>query len=93
MAKSGLMTDIIGFIEAGKCSSLYFKLIQHTIVQSNRSEVVIELFCESLFMWKIMSSYGIQVESIQRVGFLLELVQNWSPTNTPDIAVCFSFLI
>ena len=39
-------------------------------------------------MWKIMSSYGIDVECIQRVGFLFELVQNWSPTAIPDIPVC-----
>lgn len=42
-------------------------------------------------MWKIMSSYGIHVECIRKVGFLFELVQNWSPTAIPDAEVCFFF--
>eukprot|EP00026_Physarum_polycephalum_P000376 Phypoly_transcript_00376.p1 GENE.Phypoly_transcript_00376~~Phypoly_transcript_00376.p1 ORF type:complete len:1480 (+),score=208.99 Phypoly_transcript_00376:579-5018(+) len=73
IAKSGLMLDITKFVEA---------------VQSNRLAVAIELFCESLFMWKVISSYGIPVDCMRRVGFLFELVQNWSPAAVPDPAAC-----
>jgi hypothetical protein len=53
----------------------------------------VDLFCETLFVWKIATSYGIAFEAVGRVGFLFELAQNWAPAAVPDLGVCMSVIV
>lgn len=59
-------------------------------VKITRTELAIDLFCEALFAWRVASAFGIwSLESVERVAFLLEFVQNWSPSAVPDMGVLF----